>query len=49
LLDTPTSSLAAFTSEAQALRFRLGKTYTQLNFTFRKHSIVNRPDKKSGK
>lgn len=31
LLDTPTSSLTAFTAEAQTLRFRLGKSYTQLN------------------
>lgn len=31
LLDMLTSSLTAFTAEAQTLRFRLGKTYTQLN------------------
>jgi hypothetical protein len=31
LLDTPITSLDALTSEAQVLRFRLGKSYTWLN------------------
>ncbi len=31
LLDSPTTSLDAFTSEAQMLRFRLGKSYSQIN------------------
>lgn len=31
LLDTPVTSLDALTSEAQVLRFRLGKSYTWLN------------------
>ena len=31
LLDSPVTSLDAFVSEAQVLRFRLGKIYTQIN------------------
>ncbi|MBI5565319.1 MAG: hypothetical protein HY870_10500 [Chloroflexi bacterium] len=31
LLDMPTDSVEAFTSEAQSLRFQLGKSYTRLN------------------
>ncbi len=31
LLDTPVTSLDAFVSEAQVLRFRLGKIYSQMN------------------
>ena len=31
LLDTPVTSLDAFVSEAQVLRFRLGKIYSQIN------------------
>lgn len=31
LLDMPTTSLEAFTAEAQTLRYQLGKSYTQLN------------------
>ena len=31
ILDTPVESVDAFQSEAQVLRFRLGKSYTQIN------------------
>jgi len=33
LLDSPTYSLAAYTSEAQMLRYRLGKSYSAINAT----------------
>lgn len=43
LLDMPTTSLEAFTAEAQSLRYQLGKSYTQLhniNETLKQRNVL---------